>query len=1071
MADGYISQIKLPNEETYDFRDRNLKVYTGSCSTAAGTAIKDVTTDGEFTLAKGAVIFVNFSATNTAAVADLKLRVNSNAANDAKPIKHEYNASEANLPAAGYLRANQTYQFYYDGTNWVTDVGRDANSTYSYMRPYENTGKGSYNSQGENPAKTGSAGWRFQLSAGKYFMYSHYYDNTAKSALTLNIGSTGAKPIYINGQPSSSTNYTLPGGQYLVYYDGTNYYFRTDDKMTGNITGNAATATTATNLSAKPSLAASGKNITVTAGGKTSDAFTVPYATSAGSATNATYIKCTDTRNTTLNPTDLTAAQGVRFDFKAKDTIGLTASDYYAGVMSFRPYASNSDWSGGNAHQIAFNSEGLHWRNGSASWENWYQILDSNNTAAGTNNAATLAWSTTYTIAKINNVDIKFTTMAKPSYAFTDLTEHPTTLSGYGITDAASSNHSHTLKIGNKSLSVGASEQEWTVHDILYNSSHNIGTDTSWDIIEPGVYSVASSSAFTGEQNPSSNGDQSAPYTYGHAFTIRARGGGASQFYINHIASESKHSSHGIRYRSGWAVTDNSYAYRWCPWATILDDKNFNLYAPTLTGGGASGSWGISVTGTAANVTGTVAIAHGGTGATTASAAANALISELPVWTATPTADTYFIRRDTTGAAAFGQVKFSSIANITNNTLTLGPYSSTLVTSVNGNIGAVTITAADLGLSNALHFIGITSTTLADGSTTTTLTAKSTNSLSKTTGFVDGDVVMDGDQLREYVWSGDAWRLLGFTTSNIYNSDSIPASSSNEPTWISNIQQATDGKISVQRQTIGTLGIGHGGTGKSEWTQWGIVYASATNTLAQVTAGASTNINQPLISGGAAAPEWYAGLTLAGNGTQESPYDATFNNTVTITGATTLSSTLSVADNSTLTGKVGIGASPDNNYQLYVNGNSQFNGNLIPTITNNNADKTLGSSDARWAKLYIGNADNHGDAYTPIYWHEGVPTTVTLVQQCAFTINSGKSGVRLTHAAINAKSYVTQIVVSSGESNLNSAISWQSYNGANTGDPGYIELTCSAVSGQVDGYIMISRGDEITATATDITPE
>jgi hypothetical protein len=48
-----------------------------------------------------------------------------------------------------------------------------------------------------------------------------------------------------------------------------------------------------------------------------------------------------------------------------------------------------------------------------------------------------------------------------------------------------------------------------------------------------------------------------------------------------------------------------------------LHAGNFNSYAPTLTGTGASGSWGISITGTAANVTGTVAIANGGTGATT----------------------------------------------------------------------------------------------------------------------------------------------------------------------------------------------------------------------------------------------------------------------------------------------------------------------------------------------------------------------------------------------------------------------------------------------------------------------
>lgn len=67
--------------------------------------------------------------------------------------------------------------------------------------------------------------------------------NTAARALTLNINGQGAKPIYINGTVSSSSNYTLPRGSYLVYYDGTNYYFRTDGAITGNLIGNASTAT------------------------------------------------------------------------------------------------------------------------------------------------------------------------------------------------------------------------------------------------------------------------------------------------------------------------------------------------------------------------------------------------------------------------------------------------------------------------------------------------------------------------------------------------------------------------------------------------------------------------------------------------------------------------------------------------------------------------------------------------------------------------------------------------------------------------------------------------------------
>lgn len=66
---------------------------------------------------------------------------------------------------------------------------------------------------------------------------------------------------------------------------------------------------------------------------------------------------------------------------------------------------------------------------------------------------------------------------------------------------------------------------------------------------------------------------------------------------------------------------------------------------------------------TAGNVTGTVAIANGGTGATTAAGAANNIFSGLPAWTADPTDDTYFPRQDTTGSASYGKVKFSTVWN------------------------------------------------------------------------------------------------------------------------------------------------------------------------------------------------------------------------------------------------------------------------------------------------------------------------------------------------------------------------------------------------------------------------
>lgn len=68
------------------------------------------------------------------------------------------------------------------------------------------------------------------------------YANTAKSAITLNIASTGNKPIYINGKASSADNYSLPAGSFLVYYDGTNYQFRTDGLLPGPGSATSASA-------------------------------------------------------------------------------------------------------------------------------------------------------------------------------------------------------------------------------------------------------------------------------------------------------------------------------------------------------------------------------------------------------------------------------------------------------------------------------------------------------------------------------------------------------------------------------------------------------------------------------------------------------------------------------------------------------------------------------------------------------------------------------------------------------------------------------------------------------------
>lgn len=117
--------------------------------------------------------------------------------------------------------------------------------TYFRISDYDNLHQcDSYcTTSGSSATKTASATY-YKLRTGNLFICSLYYDNTAASALTLNVNSTGAKPIYINGTASSSTNYTLPGGRYLVYYDGTNYYFYTNGGVKiPQVYGNAETST------------------------------------------------------------------------------------------------------------------------------------------------------------------------------------------------------------------------------------------------------------------------------------------------------------------------------------------------------------------------------------------------------------------------------------------------------------------------------------------------------------------------------------------------------------------------------------------------------------------------------------------------------------------------------------------------------------------------------------------------------------------------------------------------------------------------------------------------------------
>lgn len=93
--------------------------------------------------------------------------------------------------------------------------------------------------------------------------------------------------------------------------------------------------------------------------------------------------------------------------------------------------------------------------------------------------------------------------------------------------------------------------------------------------------------------------------------------------------------------------------------ATTAANARTNLSVPSTTGSGASGTWGIDITGTAANVTGTVAIANGGTGQTSAATAITAL-------TGTQTSG-YYLRSDGTNAA-LSAIQAADVPTLNQNT-------------------------------------------------------------------------------------------------------------------------------------------------------------------------------------------------------------------------------------------------------------------------------------------------------------------------------------------------------------------------------------------------------------------
>lgn len=128
------------------------------------------------------------------------------------------------------------------------------------------------------------------------------------------------------------------------------------------------------------------------------------------------------------------------------------------------------------------------------------------------------------------------------------------------------------------------------------------------------------------------------------------------------------------------------------------------------------------------------------------------------------------------------------------------PYSLTIGNITYDGSAAKTVTAADLGLSSVLKFIGVTISELTDGSTVNPVILNGAGSHTAVTGHV----VMDTKAL-EYVWDGSCWQQLGSGESYKIKQDPIAEplpQGSPSTTFISSISQNEEGVISPIKSAI-----------------------------------------------------------------------------------------------------------------------------------------------------------------------------------------------------------------------------------------------------------------------------
>lgn len=216
---------------------------------------------------------------------------------------------------------------------------------------------------------------------------------------------------------------------------------------------------------------------------------------------------------------------------------------------------------------------------------------------------------------------------------------NPTTKSGYGITDVPNSDGTGATGTWGISITGNAATSS--------SCSGNAGTSSSWSASRTltlsgrlrgstsfngaanfaldAALNFGSDGAGGGVQNWNDNSNCVSGFVPSMIAGDVVNGPGPSSWHHVMNVGYSDHSGAGntTQFAIPYSLTDGAggsiyvrsrYNGAWTGWARFVTNLNYNLWSPTLTGGGASGTWGI-------NISGNAATASSASSATTASSA------------------------------------------------------------------------------------------------------------------------------------------------------------------------------------------------------------------------------------------------------------------------------------------------------------------------------------------------------------------------------------------------------------------------------------------------------------------